>query len=523
MDDDEIQQPLFDHEEMARAATQTAPALEGAVALDEMDDELRAVLTSSDGDTVTPAQRDLIGTRTDAWLETNADPITTDDFAAILQQLKLSVPGIPDVPEPATDDHIYILFRALWTEHRILLAPQRRVFYRVQTEPPRWLMELIGLVDDPTPAKPLPRPPIVQAFTHDGQPGLGRISSSQVSLAIYTACVAFKHEWGQTAKGFPRYTLKLPSGEIVLTLTPEVIVQKDVESQVTAMNAIRDTLSIDDWELLSILMEQVLGSNSSDASAYITDARALDYRKIATKRSKGYSAGHFPVMRASVADSMHRLAHLHVRTDTLQVREAGADGRVRTVPVDWNERVVRVTGDVTRRDTDATLGWHYSFPAWFSTFLAPPNRYVGYLQQETIALHGSKQVAKRLAHYFSLHLRIHGQNSQRLERKASEIFDGARIPINWQRQRRTIDQLETPLRELVQRGLIRIEWNGAILDATSPDLDRWTAVPPSARGRHLLKDYLNQKIVIRADENIEGRYDTELRRRTGKTEPTLGR
>ncbi len=500
---DETQQPLFGDAGDVSTIVTSEPA----------ENELQAMLTSNAAEAA--EHTDILLTRLDAWLKTNADPLTTDDLAAVFQQLKLSASDIPPDPNTADDSQIRVLFRSLWESQRVIVGPNNN-FYRARADLPRWIMGLLGLVDEPHALKPTPRPPMLQAFMHDGQVGLGRILSSQVSLAIFTACVAFKDEWAQTAKGFPKFTLALSSGEIVLTLTPDVVSQKDSEAQVAAMNAIRDGLSIDDWELFSILMEQVLTSNNADASAYITDARALDYRKIAKNKNKGYSAGHSPVMRASVAESMNRLAHLHVRTTSLQILEAGPDGRPRKVPVDWRERVVRITGDLTRRDNDATLGWHYSFPTWFPTFLEPPNRYVGYLQQETVALHGSKQVAKRLAHYFALHLRINGQNSQRLERKMSELFGGARIPINWQRQQRTIDQLETALRDLVKNGLIRIEQDNEIIDAASPNLDAWTAVPAGLHGQNKLKGYLTQKIIIRADARIEERYDAELRRGKGR-------
>lgn len=352
-----------------------------------------------------------------------------------------------------------------------------------------------------------PKPVISPAFIYDGRQGLGRISSSQISLALFTACVAPKSEWGATAKGFPRYVFTVPSGEVVIMLTPEVIVRGDTADQVAAMNKIRDELSVDDWDLLTILMEQVFTDGRSDASAFITDDAVLNYRQIEQKKIGRYKIGHRPLPRARIDACLNRVTHLHIRTDTLHILEDAGKGKPRKVALDCNEKVIKIKGDITRRDDDAAMGWSYEFGKTFTTFLQPPNNYVGYLLQGTVALDGRKETAKQLAHYLTLHTRIDAKNGRSMERFMGELVDGAKLPHNPKRPQRTIDDTEDALREVVRAGLYRFEHGGKMFDANSADLDVWTALPKNAKGYGLLKTWRQQKIAIRAEPDIEARYD----------------
>lgn len=396
-----------------------------------------------------------------------------------------------------------------WAWEREHLLGWTWILFKVSEEPPDWVLEKWGLSNSKTMVSPprLARPIISPAFRHDGRAGLGRISSSQISLALFTACVVAKSEWDATAKGFPRFAFKVPSGEIVITLTPDVVVRADLSTQIVAMNKIRDELSIDDWELLTILMEQVFAEGRPDASAFITDDAVLDYRQIEPKRKGKYDVGHRPHHRARIDASLNRVAHMHIRTDTLHILEDTGKGKPHTVSVDWNEKVIKIKGDITRRDNDAALGWSYEFGKTFTTFLSRPNNYVGYLLQGTIALDGRKEAAKQLAHYLTIHMRINAKNGRGMERFMGELVDGAKLPYNPARPRRTIDGTEDALREVVKGGSYRFEYGGQMFDATSADLDTWTAVPQNLKGYGLLKAWRQQKVVIRAEPDTEVRYD----------------
>jgi len=447
----------------------------------------------------------------ESWLHAHASPI---DNPKELRAINRTYSSMVKTPISGIDDVLKIN-RAMWEKYRVL-APPNGMWGGSET----WMRphKAIDIPDfvrarynlpsrDETPSNNLTRSPITPAFRHDGREGLGRISSSQISLALFTACVAPKSEWSATTKGFPRYVFTVPSGEIVIMLTPEVIVRGDMADQVAAMNKIRDDLSVDDWDLLTILMEQVFAEGHSDASAFITDDAALDYRQIEQKKLGRYKIGHRPRPRARIDACLNRVAHLHIRTDTLHILEDTGKGKPHKVVFDCNEKVIKIKGDITRRDDDATMGWSYEFGKTFTTFLHRPNNYVGYLLQGTVALDGRKETAKQLAHYLTLHTRIDAHNGRGMERFMGELIDGAKLPHNPSRPQRTIDDTEDALREVVRAGLYRFEHGGEMFDADSADLDAWTALPKNAKGYGLLKTWQQQKVVIRAEPDIEARYD----------------
>lgn len=385
--------------------------------------------------------------------------------------------------------------------------------------------------DITVPASAVRRPIISRAFKHDGVDGLGRISSSQINLAILTACVAPKSEWTHTAKGFPKYVFVVPSGEVDVVLKPEVVVSRDIATQVRAMEQIRDELSIDDFDLIAILQEQVMTDGSTTdnqglISATMTDEYALDYCRLERKKRGGYLSNHHPKNRANLAESLNRITHLRVRTDTLQVRKITSQGALEKYTADWDEKVLSVEGNLTQRETDTTLVFRYTFGRSFTTYLTRPNRFVGYILQGTVALNGKKQIAKALAHYFALHLKMNASRGPELVRSIGQLFDGAKVPQS-DRPRRTMEAFENAMRDLVREGLIRIKWGALILDSASPELDNWTAIPALGRKHDLLNQYRRQNLTILAPKVIEERYDREVRRgrqplavAAGQSQPT---
>lgn len=512
--DEEIQQPLFDEAVMAvvaPAAPVTSAQEAGHTGEEEIDDELRAALSASNSNEVTPEQIDLIMARKEAWLEDNADPITIEEFAAIFHQLKLFAPDIPLDPDTAQGNQIRILFHLLWKEHRVIFAMNTR-FYRARRDPPRWLMVILDLIDDKSPVKRPLRPIISPAFRHDGREGLGRISSSQINQGIFAACIAPKGTWGKTAKGFPRYTHIVPTGEIEITLRPEIEV-KDAEKlakQITDMETIRDELSISDWDMACILMEQSLTENGGHGMAYISDADACDYRKLEKNRKDGFAAGHHPDNRKRASDAINRLVHLWIRTDTLRVRQVDDKGKLSDVTANWREKFVTIRQTLDRQDSEATIGWYYEFGRSFTTFLQRPNHYIAYLLQATIALKASQESAKIVAHYIALRLRIDAQHGPAYDLAMGNLVGAVHLPYNEARAKETIQMNEATLRTCVKAGLFRIKTkDGDVLHATTPltQLKAWTLAPQNLRGKALLKEWKRQKVIILAVPDIEQRYD----------------
>lgn len=474
----------------------------------------------------------------DIWLHTHAEPIDNQNE---LHAINRTYYGMIATPANEIQDVLDINC-VMWDKHRVLppsngmwdviwMRPQKgsdlpdfvRTYYNLPVPDGTTDFDDTGAAHvTPRPLGP-PRPIVSPAFRHDGREGLGRISSSQISQGIFAACIAQKDTWGKTAKGFPRYTHIVQSGEIEITLRPEVESkdEKKLAVQIGEMEAIRDELSISDWDMACILMEQALTENGGHGTAYISDADACDYRKLEKNRKEGFAAGHHPDNRKRASDAINRLVHLWIRTDTLQVGQIDDRGKLGSVTLNLRERFVSIRQTLNRQDTEATIGWYYEFGRSFTTFLQPPNRFIAYLLQGTIALKSTQGSAKRVAHYIALRLKVDARNGAVYDITMGRLVEAAHLPYDEARIQRTIDQNEDTLRMCVREGLFRIKTqDGDILHSGSQPamLAAWTLRDPNLKGRKLLRHWKGQKLLILAEPDIERRYDEHRGiGRTGKS------
>jgi len=419
-----------------------------------------------------------------------------------------------------------------WQEGGLLSFGDRFYGARPDEPPNKDLLQWLGAIDwsdnqdAVIPPPRLQRQSISLAFRYDGREGLGRTSSSQVSQAVFSMCIAPKDAWSKTSKGFPLYTHTVPTGQIDLTLRPE-IESKDpaqLAAQVKEMETIRDEVSIDDWDMACMLMEQSLTENGGRGRAYISDADACDYRKLEKNRKDGFASGHHPANRKRASDSINRLVHLWVRTDTLHINEVDDKGKLRSVPVNWREKYVTIRETLERQDTEIAIGWCYEFGRSFTTFLQRPNNYIAYLLQGTIALKGTQESAKKVAHYVALRLRVDAHNGAVYDLAMGKLVEATHLPYDENRAKRTIDLNEETLRTCVREGLFRIKaQNGDILHSESAAamLKAWTLRDSSLRGKEMLNHWKRQKVLILAEFDIERRYD-QYRRISHASKPASG-
>jgi len=533
MDDEtpETQRPLFAEVDTASnnradtTPTDTADTADTADTTndDGLDDELRGALAASDRSDPKTEDLDVLFARHDAWLEANADRLTLDELVASLQQSQDGVPDMPPDPANVTDNDIRSLYRLLWEKHRIIFGSNS--YYRVRVEPPRWLKELLGLIDG-EPSKRPPRRSIAPAFTLAGRAQVGRISSSQVSDAIFEAFIAPKDKWETSAKGWPQYCYTRNNTRIFIRVRPEVVDPKNSAAERAAMEQIRDELSVRDWDSLTALMAQVLRDGKPDASSFVYADTLLDYRQVKRKKRdghKGRNAGHQQNMRFEQAASIYRLAHIYAVTETLKIRRLTEKGKgVEYDAVDWNEKIVQLRGGHTRRADDAELSWEYHLGPWFTTFLEKPNRFVAYIWQKVLQYHPTKeQWTKQLAHYLTLELRKNADNGRELRRTVGELLDKAGIPVSERFPNRAKDRLDQALRDVVKDGLFRIEHEGVTLDAAASEIDTWTLPGTKLPPRNWLEAYKKEVVVFRADPETEMHYDSEIRRSKGSAQKAV--
>ncbi len=459
------------------------------------------------------------GEQVEDWLDANAEPIVEPKTLAAIDE---TVQAAMHAPQPIKDDtgttigH-ELFTRVLWEKHRVLDGSPLWLRPKPGTVIPVYVRHYYGLVETGKRRGSLSglRPPfgmsldtiprITPAFSLENGESVGRISSSQVSQAQYRACVAPKSDWGATAKGYPKLTFTVPSGQIDIQIKPEF--PRGDTKEIKEMEAIRDELNVDDWEAMVMLQAQAMAERRPNGAAFIRDIDACDYQGLAKNVSGGKTSGHFSKNRKRFQDSMKRWAHLYVVTDTLQVSEIDGRGRKRQVVVEWREKALKINGNIARRDTDTILGWEYELGKTYTTFLTRPNSYIATLMQKAIELPGSYKSVKQLVHYLTIHFRANVKNGRGLERTMGEVLSGACLPANPTRQSRTIDATENTIRTAIEKGLIRLQTGERLWDADSVDLHTWTAVPVDLKGDRLFDAWKKQKVTFRAPASIEHEYD----------------
>ena len=449
----------------------------------------------------------------DAWIAANTDRVAPDVWRGVLDERFQAEPGMHG--HATVFGGLKALHRTIWGRYGLLAVGYSLDFGKPRLEVPLWLLEACELIEPRAPVvRRQSRLPIAPAFRAAGREGLGQISSSQISDGLFRACVAPKSEWDRTSTGFPCYRYRYKQTEIAFTLRPEVPDRRDLADEIRQMELIRDDLSVSDWDTVVAMMAQVLREGQQDASASIGLGDILGYRQLQRQRDKeGYAAGYGKKPRQAVAASVRRLSYLWISTETVPylVREGR---RVDTKPLRINEKVMSITKDAEELNEDATVAWQYSFGDWFKTFLSPPNRYIAYQWQKVLAYNPYKQQwAKQLAYYLTIEIRTNANHGIELRRTAGELLNGAKIAMDLRYPDKARDRLEEAIRQVVADGLFRLSDNGTWLSGPSEALHAWHVIDVAklpARG--WFSAYCKQLVTFRADEELEGLYNKEIRR-----------
>lgn len=405
-----------------------------------------------------------------------------------------------------------------WAWERERLLSWTWVLFRISEEPPDWVLETLGLGDTAKLIWPhrLPRPIISPAFRYDGREGLGRISSDEVTFGLYDALIAPKGEWVETAKGWPIFRPNPGSDRISIRVAPIIEHRNNLDTQRAEMWNIVRELGVRDFDVIAIMMAQVLAEGRSDGRAILPADTILDYRGVGQRTDEdGYSEGRQPKLRSSIAESIYRIVHLRITTDGLPILEYDRKGRPTLSTIDFNEPVVELHSNYSRRRDDKTLFWEYSLGRWFTTYRRKPHAYTAYMLQRALGYNPkTQQWAKQLAYYLALELRRNADNGQELTRPISWFIDGARIPCEQRYAQKVRDRVEDGMRQITKDGLIRIVRGDTIIDKSSPTVDTWTPEGVNTlKGRDWLGAYRKLTVSIRCDEDTEHRYDREIRKR----------
>ncbi len=465
----------------------------------------------------------------DNWLLAHAQPIDSQDELKAINDTydHMLMTPVADVADVLKRNHV------MWETYRVLAPshgqwPGSEAWIRPRNESvlPNFVRAYynLPLLDETssdntdTRVSPLrlPRPIISPAFRHDGREGLGRISSDQVTFGIYDALIAPKEKWEKTAKGWPIYRPDPTNNKLAIKVAPIVENRNNLDAQRDEMWQIVRELSIADFDVIAMMMAQVLEEARNDGRAILPADTMLDYRGVGRRDGRdGYSAGRQPKLRVALSESVYRIAHLRITTDGFLIKEYNSKGGVMSSHMDINEPVLQLHSNYSRQRDDKTMLWEYSLGRWFTTFREKPNAFTAYMLERALSYHPTKQQwTKQLAYYLAFDMRRNADNGQELAGPISRFMDGARIPCDPRYALRAKDRFENSLRQVVKDGLIRIVQDDNIIDASSPEIDAWLPGGADAlKGRNWLGAYRKLRVRLRCDEDIEHRYDIEIRKK----------
>jgi len=455
-------------------------------------------------------EREAERRRADEWIEQHSVDLTPEEWTTAWNAARAATHATQTSSSPV--GAIFAALREAWQQFGYL--PYNGLDLRRPTEKvPQWVLEAYLLVKLP---QRLPRPIIAPAFMHDGREGLGRISSDQITFGLYDALIAPKDAWAKTAKGWPIYRPDPNSDTLAIRVFPVVENPNNLDAQRAEMWHIVQELGVSDFDVIAMMMAQVLVEGRSDGRAILLADTMLDYRGKSRRRDEdGHSAGHQPKLRANIAESVYRVAHLRITADALPLLTYNAKGGLAKSAMNINAPVVELHSNYSRQRDDKTLLWEYSLGRWFMTFREKPHAYTAYMLERALSYHPIKQQwAKQLAYYLALEMRRNADNGQELHRPAAWFIKGARIPCDQRYALKVKDRLEKGLRQLAKDGLIRIVQDDDIIDASSVALDQWSPKgTDDLKGRNWLGGYLKLNVGVRCDADTEGRYDIEIRKR----------
>jgi len=474
------------------------------------------------------------------WMQDHADELPESALLDIYRGFAAS-PAATAMYGDALDNE---LRRYAWTEHHALyaptlldeapfVAPGGGAFYHPRDEPEPWLLEAYGLTLTPT--KRVARPPVPHAFTTADMKGIGRTTSDSVTMALLEGLTS-KDKWDVTdVGGWPRYIAHIGAAEIRLILRPNSlpIDRRSREEQCAQMHRLKERIGIRVVDALVVMIAQAKVSASPDRKAYLDAAALCDYEGHKRIKDKDGKHGHQAANMESVAESVHILANLRIAAENVPVirRTAGSGRRGKKGQVDISFPIINLYGDETdREDGQVTTNWRYSMGEWWNpedNRLEPPTAYIN---QQTLRYKPITHLyAKQLAHYLTIDLRRNVNNGRARTYTVAELVKRAGIPCDIDAPDKERDparvkgRVEKALRLLASDGLLHIQAGAEWLGAASATLADWEVDGPKPPARKWLGGYLQSRVTVRLQADIEQRYDEIRRKKPRKIKPPASR
>jgi hypothetical protein len=255
---------------------------------------------------------------------------------------------------------------------------------------------------------------------------------------------------------------------------------------------VRNLSDLDADVFLAIMAQAVAGDADPKGFVWITAQHILNYRGIVPriqrdeKTGKKRQAGHRQEDIAEVAACVERLSKMWLRVKQwiLEPNLGKKKGAKRTAfsracrPILVAETIYQhELGDDDDRETSVAVAWKVSPGTWIEPFLAAPNRHMAWIMQRTLQYDPyHEKWEKRLARYFTFHLRINASHGGKvLRRNIGSLVKELSLPINRTDPMKTKRRFTLAMDNLVKDGIISA-WEHHHDNAILPPrqwLDHW--------------------------------------------------
>src|SRR6266487_2776365 len=319
------------------------------------------------------------------------------------------------------------------------------------------------------------------------------IPSALPVQAILEACSNASEgakDWRESKGGKIMYEHRTQVGSTWVEMRPGETEPDDMTIQ-ALWQQVRNLSDLDADVFLAIMAQSIVGDADPKGFVWITAQHILGYRGIVPrmqrdeKTGKKRQAGHRQEDIAEVAACVERLSNMWLRVKQwiLEPNPGKKKGPKRTAfsracrPILVAETIYQHELGDDDRETSVAVAWKVSPGTWIEPFLTAPNRHMAWIMQRTLQYDPyHEKWEKRLARYFTFHLRINASHAGKvLKRNIGDLIKELSLPVDERHPERTKQRLNQAMDNLVSDSIISA-WEYHQDNAKLPSrkwLDQW--------------------------------------------------
>jgi hypothetical protein len=326
--------------------------------------------------------------------------------------------------------------------------------------------------------------------------------------------------WHKDEEGIHTYTYKKSSGttrfQVHSPILPPSESYKEEPKDATA-DAFWEKIRIIpfdlDGDVFLAMLAQALGAcPDKDGYVWITSEKILRYRGISSMIKRNHDgrerrAGDRQEDLKGIAACVRRMENTWITVRQWILGEGGEKhrrtrGRIRFAHESHliqvaerisQDEIVDYPEDLSGKQPSIPVAWRYKIGTWIEPFLKEPNRQVAWLLQQALSYDPyHEKWEKRLARYFTFHLRINISKRETITRKVGDLIDELSLPVDHRHPERTKQRFGRAMDRLVDDGQIS-SWKYAEANALLP-ASKW------------LETWRAHQVVVAATAEITSKY-----------------